>query len=587
MGNFTTSTLEEISISKIKEILRSYKIFKSNINENDKEPSWDGFIFVYNKDNTERKDELRGRIPIQIKATEVEKIKNKKIPFSMKLSDLNNYFNDGGVMFFVVEINGQEECKIFYKSLLPVDIKIILGQAKRKNNTKFITVQIDKILKKHSNFKEECYNFLLHKQNQGIELVNRALPLDKISTTDIKLMSNSYMPLGVDTEIYPYIKDNLGQMIPVLTKIKIDEIGYTLEKSISVKGKEYFSNYIYHDGNEKYIEFGDVIKLDLIRNKIDYLESEKYANERLKTLQFLQMAVCEGCFYINNELVELALDNETMIGLEEEIQFINRLKIVCDKFHIDFNKIRLKDMTNNDAYFMKVLENIQYEWMTTDCIIDSTGFTRMKFLDNDIILWKCISGDRTYYIDFYAKQCKIVLGGDSAEDKVFISRFSMLEKDLLKCVNFDKETIIDSIVELKEHNNEVVAENYNLLVLELIKVWDEINDKRYLEVANFILDWIEKDLEKRIFIINKAQIEYRLNEKLSFETFDELYKIKFQTEDNSTKAAIEILIGNKENFKSLYNEMKPEEKSKFSKYPIYTLFSKIIDENNLSCSNVI
>lgn len=576
MGKFTTSILEEISISKIKEILRSYKIFKSFINENDKEPSWDGFIFVYNKENTERKDELRGRIPIQIKATEVEKIKNKKIPFSMKLSDLNNYFNDGGVMFFVVEINEQEECRIFLKSLLPVDIKIILEQAKNKNNTKFVTVQIDKILKKHSNFKEECYNFLLHKQNQGIELVNRALPLDKISTANIRIMSNSYMPLGVDTEIYPYIKDNLGQMIPVLTKIKIDEIGYTLEKSISAKGKEYFSNYIYHDGNEKYIEFGDVIRLDIIRNKIDYLESEKYANERLKTLQFLQMAVCEGCFYINDELVELALDNESLTGLEEELQFINRLKIVCDKFHIDFNKICLKDMTNKDAYFMKVLENIQYEWMTTDCIIDINSFTRMRFLDNDIILWKCISGDKTDYIDFYAKQCKIVLGGDSAKDKVFISRFSMLEKNLLKCVNFDKETIIDSIVELKEHNNEFVAENYNLFVLELIKVWDEINDNRYLEVADFILDWIEKNLEEGIFIINKAQIEYRLNKKLSFETLDQLYKIKFQTKDISTKAAIEILIGNRENFKSLYDEMKVDEKSKFSEYPIYNLFKKIL-----------
>ena len=48
----------------------------------------------------------------------------------MKLSDIKNYYYDGGVLFLVVEIIDTQNTKIFYKFLLPIELKRIMEEIK-------------------------------------------------------------------------------------------------------------------------------------------------------------------------------------------------------------------------------------------------------------------------------------------------------------------------------------------------------------------------------------------------------------------------------------------------------------------------
>ena len=100
-----------------------------------KTPSWDGTVFVYKSEKT-KKDNLAGRVPIQIKGTE-KVIVSDTAAFSCSIADLKNYYKDGGCIFFLISDDlSSGNSRIFYKTLLVVDLdKIIKGAGKQKTST--------------------------------------------------------------------------------------------------------------------------------------------------------------------------------------------------------------------------------------------------------------------------------------------------------------------------------------------------------------------------------------------------------------------------------------------------------------------
>lgn len=114
--------IENIAVSAVCESLDRTELLKSFINSGDKEPSWDGHIYVYHH-VSQKKCMLSGRVPAQVKGKKVKSLDNLGIiSFSVEVADLNNYFKDGGIFYFVVYIT-KNKSQIFYASLLPFDIK--------------------------------------------------------------------------------------------------------------------------------------------------------------------------------------------------------------------------------------------------------------------------------------------------------------------------------------------------------------------------------------------------------------------------------------------------------------------------------
>ena len=95
--------IETISVNAVKNSIVTSDILDQFISENDKEPSWDGHIYIY-KNKNKRKSELKGRIPVQVKGKECNDFSNNKIKYVISISDLKNYLNDGGIILFLVYI---------------------------------------------------------------------------------------------------------------------------------------------------------------------------------------------------------------------------------------------------------------------------------------------------------------------------------------------------------------------------------------------------------------------------------------------------------------------------------------------------
>ena len=109
----STKQIETFSVNAVQDSLSLTDFLDPFIADNDKEPSWDGHVYIYESKN-HKKDNLKGRIPVQVKGKECDDLANDTISFSMSTSDLRNYLYDGGAILFVIYIGKGGLCKKIY-----------------------------------------------------------------------------------------------------------------------------------------------------------------------------------------------------------------------------------------------------------------------------------------------------------------------------------------------------------------------------------------------------------------------------------------------------------------------------------------
>lgn len=126
--------IETLSVNAVKNSIVTSDFLDQFINDNDKEPSWDGAIYIYDN-KSKKKSNFVGRMPVQIKGKESNDFSKDSITFSMKTVDLRNYLKDSGCVLFVVYIgNNGLASKIYYAELTPIKLRALLEDAKDKEN---------------------------------------------------------------------------------------------------------------------------------------------------------------------------------------------------------------------------------------------------------------------------------------------------------------------------------------------------------------------------------------------------------------------------------------------------------------------
>lgn len=119
--------IESISVREIGKVVDRFESMRPFLETNDKVPIWDGEIWLY--DNINQSNEyFKGKIPVQIKGISVDSFSKKSRKYRLERSHLEAYLKEYGTMFFVVEIIDSDRTKIFFKSLLPVDIDEVLEE---------------------------------------------------------------------------------------------------------------------------------------------------------------------------------------------------------------------------------------------------------------------------------------------------------------------------------------------------------------------------------------------------------------------------------------------------------------------------
>ena len=75
--------IETLGVSYLSTFIDKHELLQSYFDRNDKTPVWDGEIHVL-KSSSEKKDEILGKVPVQIKTTRQKKDVIKYLVFYLK-----------------------------------------------------------------------------------------------------------------------------------------------------------------------------------------------------------------------------------------------------------------------------------------------------------------------------------------------------------------------------------------------------------------------------------------------------------------------------------------------------------------------
>ncbi|MCW7491690.1 hypothetical protein ND861_03395 [Leptospira sp. 2 VSF19] len=190
----SNENIEHDGITSLRIFLGKSKIISAKINEGEKDLSWDGHLNFFKKPyHNGKKKLLFGRIPIQVKCSNRDYKETEK--FSLEKADLNNYLNDGGILFIKSIYREITEYKIYVKLLLPLNIKEILSKSPADKDT--VSVEL-KLVRNIEEFETYCKHFL---ENQPLQRnLKNYLNINELKNKNTKLIVKTIQRKGNEIE---------------------------------------------------------------------------------------------------------------------------------------------------------------------------------------------------------------------------------------------------------------------------------------------------------------------------------------------------------------------------------------------------
>ena len=326
-----------------------------SISRNDKGLSWDGFIYLYS-DKNQKKENLVCKCEIQVKGK--EKL-GKSRSYAVSVADLNNYKNNGGVIFFVIDIETE---KVFYSELLPIKIGHILQLNLKKKSQKTINIKLEEFPKSPfaiENLVDQfCKDSDKQRASKGkiISLQDEVVKLNGDSCLQGKLNlikeKNSIYLSDKSTYLYKHNKD--GSILP-LNLVKIEKIKKTEKLDVFVNKKLWknipVQSVVTQKNEQPYLLINDSIYIyynEAVKEPLKFTLRGKISN--LKVSCELMNLINQGC--------EVKLGNWGTFTM-------------CPDAHqiIDFNGFykELMALINVLEYF-EISDIVSYEQLTEDDI---------------------------------------------------------------------------------------------------------------------------------------------------------------------------------------------------------------------------
>ncbi|XZM62599.1 hypothetical protein ACSXAE_07225 [Clostridium perfringens] len=579
--------IEEEAANEVSSIMRGTGRITPNITTKDKGISWDGEITIHDKSVIDKRNisgnSFSYRIPVQVKGKEVKSFENFSAKYSFKLSHLKNYLKDGGVIIFLGAIKRDKESydfqrKIFYCSLLPLDLKGIISYCEQKNqNSK--TIEFEELPRNPDEILKILDLFHYTQEKQPNILIKNDFKIEEINNVKIQLKNlDGRLRLGEEAYIYGANKD-INFDIP-LTVAKLFEIKEFKDVNIKV-GDDIFFNKVektFKEDGSVNIRFGDEITFNVNKEnkstlnfKIKGIDLE----ETIKTIKFILALNREKNFNMNGvrlDLDELCLDEKLIKSLERDLETLNKTKEVLKYFGIGFDIDLSKDDFDIYNEIMTLYEGII---KGNDVRIKSEEkliIFSQKLANENILLFAIKEGNTYKLFDFF-KNIEKRIGFFREENGKFklITPYVTLDTKNINCINLNSDIIMESILKHEYDNN--IGDELNLLVLRIVEAFDKYSCD-HLDLALNILEYLqEKDFDKDILLINKAQIFKRKGISLSDDIIGQLLYIRDNNGDEF-KCCVEILLGNNPSFKFYFNKLSNEAKEVFRTWPIYTLINE-------------
>lgn len=560
----------------------------SYIDSNDKTPSWDGTVFAY-RNESQKKSDLVGRVPIQIKGTETVLVGNEA-SFSCSVSDLRNYYNDGGCIFFLISVNPSSgSSQIYYASLLVYDLKRVLDDAGQQKSK---TIKLSSFPINDTNEMSAIFLSFIENSRKQMSFIGKELPsLEQLEKSGVSVESLTFNTSGFGLDLtnignyisshdfYLYAKPKgVDVEIPV-DKVKNAIVSRTISGKVCVKNIEYYSEYrvVSQKGSSQF-QIGKGISLFLND------ETQKMTLS-FKASGTLSDYILDGRFFIsaveNAEIslngARLPFNNADYIDLSKQknrLHYYEDIKKMLDVLGVT-EELQISQLTQNDEknirnFVNAILYNKKIGFPNAD---GSTIHGAFKIANLSIWIWANKKEDGSYQVENFFTPHEIAVF-ESNDDKLLhpisASQYLLLNRDAFAHTsNMDYEAVKNDICTMDHHP--LLLDSVTNFLLNILCGYDlqKQKESELLDLADSVCDWLKdcSNVNDKIWRLNKLQIAKR-RRNLSITEVIELGKLTESINEPNIRCGAYLLLGEIEQAQFCFNELPVEAQAEFVAYPI-------------------
>lgn len=573
--------IEKGAVEAIKKTIRLHDKMDELLQENDKGPSWDGDIYLYN--NIDLKAEhIQYRIPTQIKGKNNNQLLHRKsITYPVEYKNLRNYFNDGGVCYFVIVVSDDgEKASIFYNALTPIKLQAILkgNEQKQPDQTKNIALS-----KLKNNDKNILYNILLQfghdSKAQGTgELVRKAIPFNDLKNIDsIKMTAYTSNHEEVLKNIQKGEVCLFGHQssLDIWLPFSYDtqknmEISTTtrMHESFGVDGVPYYKYYdlIKKANNIFHIRLSENLELCISENNI-YFSLKSDVQTVVKDIHFLEaLQHGTGLYVGNKKVIEYTSPKKFDHKIQKAINDFKLIQLALSKFGLTIDK-RLADFEDKDWDAINELATLYKRKM----VPKSDVSFHMWWWQGKVVPFILIKDDtQQVQIEnmFHSQQLKVHFEVEEKEYQFPI--YINMQRDVWENLyDVPEEFLLDDL-EGYEYNHDTEG-IFALLFVELLSAYDHTGNEKYYNMSRLISEkLLGVSPMNEYWRINKLQLLRRRRALAEFE-MQELENLEMESKDSKVICAVNILLENKRKAQKILDAMNEEDRKLFITYPIYNL----------------
>lgn len=578
--------IELFAVNAVEDYFTKIKRINPTIPVGDKEPSWDGLLYLY-PDDSMKKETMIGRIPVQVKGKTGEFVESLSYPINT--SDLRNYMREGGCIYFVVLINDRQERKIFYRMLIPVELQNIL---KGKEQQKSINVKM-KPLEDSDDVYHSLVDFYRDMKKQTgspiktlslKDLVDGNYDTFRFSLSGFDASKESLESFITRKAICLYVKskDANASDIPIREGRCFLKLIQDVKQAVSVNGTVFYNSFEKtNEKNKVILGIGHCLKVAFdSQNPIVMTVNIKLEATGLKSMQqdvlFVLNVLENKSFKIGDSPVDIPCDNESeklYALLKGKYVILHKVQLLLEQLHVVKN-LDLSTMKKSDWATLEILTAGILDKKELALNVTESRLYNIKVGNLMLLLLVCQQASGKFRIfDYFNPQTQFKLISPEGFES---SKYAVLNVDgYVRYDNIDFSNILPSISALKA-KHEYVLDYAKFEVFNMLKAYCKLDgDKEksvlLLNTSSDVIDWMieeAKDADEKLAYECYAYLVKFLKNSLSKEDIDTLNGVLYSDKgDYPLKANVALLLKNKSAFDFFYSMMTKEEIEDFKESP--------------------
>lgn len=582
-----SNRIELLAVNAVEDYFAKIGRINPTISVGDKEPTWDGFLYLYSADFM-NKESLIGRIPVQVKGKQGEFVES--LSYHVNTSDLRNYMSEGGCIYFVVLINDKQERKIFHRMLTPVELQNILRGHKQQ---KSINVKMKPLEGSGDDVYHSLVDFYRDMKKQTGSPI-KTLSLQELADGNYDTFRFSLSGFDANKEslesfitrkaICLYVKsmDANASDIPIQEGRCFLKLIQDVEQTVSVNGMVFYNSFEKtNEKNKVILGIGHCLKVAFdSQNPIVMSVNIKLEATELKAMvqdvRFVLAAIENKSFKIGGFQVDIPSDNESKklcALLKGEYARLQRVEILLERLHV-IKGLDLTAMKKVDWVILEVLTAGILDEKELALNVKESRLYNIKVGNLMFLLLVCQQKNGKFRIfDYFTPPSRLELISPEGYEA---SKYAVLNIDgYVRYDNIDFSNILPSISALKV-KHEYVLDYAKYEVFNMLKACGKLDDDKkksalLLNTSSDVIDWMIKEAkgtDEKLAYESYAYLVKFLKNSLSREDIATLNGILYSgKDDNPLKANVALLLKNKSAFEYFYSKMTKDEKEGFKESP--------------------